>query len=125
MRALQTVHRHVRTIYTVRVVSFIWCFMVLGLHIWERGFGTVFWAAAVFHFLVYPHLAYLRSSWSQAQWPAEVQNLYADALLLGIWVAALEFPLWIAFPLTKQPGDTLQVRVAYGGKPVLAKNPPW
>jgi aminopeptidase N len=36
-----------------------------------------------------------------------------------------EARLWIAFPLTKQPGDTIQVRVAYGGKPVVAKNPPW
>jgi aminopeptidase N len=36
-----------------------------------------------------------------------------------------ESRLWIAFPLTKQPGDTAQVRVAYGGKPVVAKNPPW
>ena len=33
--------------------------------------------------------------------------------------------LWIAFPLTKQPGDTVRVCVAYGGKPVIARNPPW
>ncbi len=33
--------------------------------------------------------------------------------------------LWIAFPLTRQPGDTARVRVAYGGKPPVARNPPW
>jgi len=103
MAAVPTVHRHVRTIYAVRVVSYAWCFLVLGLHIWERGFGALYWAAAVCHFLVYPHLAYLRSAWSKEQWPAEVQNLYADAALCGIWVAVLEFPLWIAFPLTFAP----------------------
>jgi len=103
MATAVTVHRHVRTIYAVRVVSFIWCFLVLGLHIWERGFGAPYWAALVFHFLIYPHLAYRRSAWSKEQWPAEVQNLYADAALCGIWVSALEFPLWIAFPLTFAP----------------------
>ncbi len=55
------VHRQVRTITTVRVVSFIWCFLVVGLHAWERGFGAPIWIFAALHFLVYPHLAWLRA----------------------------------------------------------------
>lgn len=35
------------------------------------------------------------------------------------------FKLWIAFPQTKQPGESVRVRVAYGGKPIIAPNPPW
>ena len=99
----QQVHRHVRTIYAVRVVSFLWCFAVLGLHLWDRGIAGAVWFVLAFHFLIYPHLAFLRSARARAQWPAEVQNLYADGLLLGIWVAVLEFPLWIAFPLVFAP----------------------
>lgn len=36
-----------------------------------------------------------------------------------------ETKLWIAFPVTKQPGDTARVRVAYGGAPRVAPQPPW
>jgi len=103
------VHRHVRTIYALRVVSFLWCFLVVALHAWERGFGAAVYAVAAFHFLAYPHLAYLRSTRARAQWAAEVQNLYADALLLGIWIPVLEFPLWIAYPLVFAPAMNAMV----------------
>ena len=33
--------------------------------------------------------------------------------------------IWIAFPLTKQPGETVKVSVSYGGKPRVAPRPPW
>ena len=36
-----------------------------------------------------------------------------------------EGKLWIAFPLTRQHGDEVRVRVAYGGKPRVALRPPW
>jgi aminopeptidase N len=36
-----------------------------------------------------------------------------------------EGKLWIAFPTTRQPGDDVRVRVAYGGKPRIAPRPPW
>ena len=103
MRIPATVHRHVRTIYRVRVVSFVWCFLVLGLHAWDRGFGAGILIAGGMHFLVYPHIAFLRSAYAKAQWPAEMQNFYADSLMLGIWIAVLEFPLWIAYPLVFAP----------------------
>ena len=36
-----------------------------------------------------------------------------------------ESKLWIAFQMTKQPGEEVRVRVAYGGKPRIAPRPPW
>jgi len=33
--------------------------------------------------------------------------------------------LWVAFSLTRQPGETVRVRVSYGGKPRVAPKPPW
>jgi aminopeptidase N len=33
--------------------------------------------------------------------------------------------IWSEFPLTKQPGETVNVQVAYGGKPRVAPRPPW
>ena len=97
------VPHQVRIIYTVRSVSFAWCLLVVGLHAWERGFGAGLWIAALLHFLVYPHLAYLRSVRARDPRAAEIQNLHADAFPLGIWIAALEFPVWIAFPMMFAP----------------------
>jgi aminopeptidase N len=33
--------------------------------------------------------------------------------------------IWIALPLTKQPGEIVKISVAYGGKPRVAPRPPW
>ena len=103
MNAALPVSRQVRTIYTVRVAAFVWCFLVVALHAWERGFGLALWLCAALHFLVYPHLAYLRSAHARDQRKAEMQNLYVDSLLLGVWIAMLEFPMWIAFAFTFSP----------------------
>jgi PAS domain S-box-containing protein len=97
------VDRHVRTIYTVRVVSFIGCFLVVLLHAWERGFAATVWVAATVHFLAYPHFAYLRSAHARDQRAAELKNLYADSFLLGIWIPVLHFPVWIMYPLVFAP----------------------
>jgi PAS domain S-box-containing protein len=98
-----SVPRQVRTITAVRAVSYGWCFLVVGLHAWERGFGIALWIAAAAHFLVYPHLLWQRVQRARSPRRAEIQHLYADALLLGVWVAALDFPLWIAYPMVFAP----------------------
>lgn len=95
--------RQVRTISAVRLISFGWCFMVFGLHAWERGFGAGVWIAAVAHFLVYPHLIRLRAARARNPARAELQHLFADSLLLGVWIPVLEFPTWIAYPLVFAP----------------------
>lgn len=33
--------------------------------------------------------------------------------------------IWVEYPWTRQPGDTVRVRVDYGGKPREAPRPPW
>jgi PAS domain S-box-containing protein len=100
---LVVIPRQVRIIYAVRVISFAWCFLVVGLHAWERGFGAALWIIAALHFFVYPHLVYQRAARARRQWPTEVQHIYADAFLLGIWIAVLEFPVWIAYPMVFAP----------------------
>jgi len=93
------VHRLVRIIYTVRVLAFAWCFAVIGLHAWDRDYRPALWVFLVLQFFVYPHLLYLRSSRARDQKAAEFQHLYADSFLFGLWVPALDFPVWIAYAL--------------------------
>ncbi|HSR51285.1 MAG TPA: M1 family metallopeptidase [Acidobacteriota bacterium] len=59
--------------------------------------------------------------------PLEVE---AVALLTEGGEEALAFSrppgqLWIDFPLTRQPGDQVRVRIEYGGRPRVAPRPPW
>jgi PAS domain S-box-containing protein len=90
-------HRRVRINYGIRAGSFLYCFIVLALHGWERGLMGTFWVLLVLQFLVYPHLAWWRARSARHPERAEVINLYLDGGLLGAWIAALDFPAWIAY----------------------------
>ena len=83
--------------YAIRAGSFAYSFLVLAIHGWEHGYGPLFWTALVLQFLLYPHLAYLHTLRAENSRRAEGTNLVVDAALLGLWVGALHFPLWIAY----------------------------
>ena len=96
-RAAHSGLRVARTNYTVRVVSFAYSFLVIGLVLLERKMGVLAWGLLALQFLVYPQLAYLHASVAKDPRRAEIRNLYADSLALGAWVAMLGFPTWIAY----------------------------
>lgn len=83
--------------YRIRVGAFAWCFVVVGLVLWDRQAGALAWTLTVLQFLVYPHLMYLRAVKSRDPRAAELQNVLVDPALLGAWIAALGFPLWVAY----------------------------
>src|ERR1043166_904861 len=82
-------HPMVRINYAIRAGSFAYSFVVLAIHGAERGFGALFWVALAFTFLVYPHLAWLNARRARDQKGAEQANIYADAVMLGIWIGVL------------------------------------
>ena len=74
--------RLVRTIYAVRTGAFAYCFLALGLLLWERGAPAPAWGFLAAQFLVYPHLLYLRALKSKRPRQAEFDNLFVDSTLL-------------------------------------------
>jgi PAS domain S-box-containing protein len=92
-------HRFVRIFYQIRAMAFAWLFIAIGLHMWGRGYGALAWVMLALQFLAYPHLLFWRARRASNSLKAEYSNLMLDCLLLGIWVSALEFPTWIAFPI--------------------------
>ncbi len=92
-------HRFVRIFYQIRAASFAWLFFAIGTHMWARGYGGLAWALLALQFLGYPHVLFWRARRAADSLKAEHSNLLLDSLLLGIWVSALEFPIWIAFPI--------------------------
>lgn len=89
--------RLARRHYAVRGGAFAYCFLVLGVHGWERQLGFGFWVALVVSFLVLPHLMLWLALRSREPREAEIRNIFADAVLLGLWTAGLHFPAWVAY----------------------------
>ncbi|HXJ52879.1 MAG TPA: PAS domain S-box protein [Burkholderiales bacterium] len=83
--------RLVRTIYAVRTGGFAYCFLALGLLLWERGASAEAWVLCAAQFLVYPHLLYLRARHSKRPRQAEFHNLFVDSTLFGAWCAYFGF----------------------------------
>lgn len=89
----------VRTNYAVRTGAFAYCFLALGLHLWERGAAPAAWVLFTLQFLVYPHIVYYRAMRSAHATRAELDNLFIDSTLFGVWSAYLGFPTWITYAL--------------------------
>src|SRR5678815_2146683 len=83
--------------YAVRTGAFAYCFVTIGIHMAERGYGWPAWALLALQFLAYPHLMYLRARLSPKPSRAERDNLFIDSGVLGVWAAALGFPIWISY----------------------------
>jgi PAS domain S-box-containing protein len=91
---LKPAHRLARVNYAPRAASFALTFVVICALFAERGFVAWELAFAALCFLVYPHLAYLRTRIARNSKRAELNNLYADSVLMGVWAAQVHFALW-------------------------------
>jgi len=85
------------TNYRVRTAAFLYCFVVVGVVLWERGAGPAAWALMALQFLAYPHVVYWRARLSPRPTRAELDNLFLDAALLAAWCAELGFPTWLTY----------------------------
>ena len=84
--------------YAVRTGAFAWCFVTIGVYLWQRGgYGWPAWSLLAFQFLAYPHVMYWRAMLSPQPNRAERDNLLLDSAFLGVWAAALGFPIWISY----------------------------
>lgn len=87
----------IRMHHRMRSLAFAMIFLATGLHVYAQDFGLVGWGLLGLLFLVYPHLQFWRACRADDPVRVEMQSLLIDSLLLGIYIAALAFPLWLAF----------------------------
>lgn len=90
---LSPAHRLARTNYVPRAAAFALAFVALCALFAERGFAAWELVFAVLSFLVYPHLVYLHARMAPDSEQAELNNLYLDSILMGIWAAQIHFAL--------------------------------
>ena len=87
----------VRMHHRMRAISFALMFVAASLHIAGKGYSLSFWLGLVLALLVYPHVQYYRACRAGNSVQAEMTSLLVDSILLGGFVAALQFPLWLTF----------------------------
>lgn len=92
-----------------RVLAFIAVFLTIASHIWIQHSSWWLFPGLVASFLIWPHLAYLRARRSPDSINAEFDNLIIDAVIFGIWISGLGFPVWIAFILSISTSINLMV----------------
>jgi diguanylate cyclase (GGDEF)-like protein len=81
-----------------------WCtllhFITVSTLFLERGQGGIAWILLALQFLVYPQLIYWLARRARNPKRAEMNNVMLDAVCVGVWAAALGFPLWVTFVFT-------------------------
>ena len=90
---LRPAHRLARINYVPRTAAFALAFAVVCALFAERGYTAWDLVFAVLCFLVYPHLMYLHTRMAPDSKQAELNNLYVDCILMGVWVAQMRFAL--------------------------------
>jgi diguanylate cyclase (GGDEF)-like protein len=104
----------VRMNHRNRSYFFVILFAVLATHMAGKDYGPVAWFFLGLQFLVYPQLVYFRAMRAREPGRAEINNMLLDTLAMGLWAAALGFPLWITFILVI--GATVNLAVFQGYK---------
>ena len=114
MKKIKGPHWTVQTNYALRAVSFALVFAIIGIHLWGKNNSPTVWGLMALQFLVYPHLVFWRARRAPDSQQAEVNNLVLDTFLIGMWVAALQFPLWLTFTLWM--ATSLNITISRGTK---------
>ena len=89
----------VRTNFRLRSASFAFVFIGLAPHLHALGTGVGVWLMLALQFLVYPHILYWRARRAADPQKTELSHMLVDSFLMGVWLAALHFPLWPSFSL--------------------------
>lgn len=90
-------HRLSRANYIPRVLGFAASFFMITLLVIHRDWSSwnIFFLGICF--LVYPHLVYLSSKYSNNGKRIELSAMMFETFMLGFWTAHIHFVLWISY----------------------------
>lgn len=109
------VHWAVRLNHRNRSATFLLFLATLVSHLPSQTVPVWVWGLALLHFVAYPRLAYEVVRRRPAGLSAATNNLRLDALLFGVWIPLLGFPLWISFAFFLAATINLVVYVGAAG----------
>ncbi len=115
---LQRTRRFVQWIYPMRMLGVTLMALPVISVMEELGSPALFWAAALFNVLVWPHLAFLLARRSRDPRRTEFRSLVLDAAFGGFWIAVVHVS---AMPTAAMAAIFAADRVAAGGWRLLAR----
>ena len=89
-----------RTHYRMRMASFAIVFAASYLHLSGKGASAGTWAYLVGLLLVYPQVQYQVALRSRNPIDVAMRSLWLDAVLLGLYCAAVDFSDWLSFSVS-------------------------
>jgi diguanylate cyclase (GGDEF)-like protein/PAS domain S-box-containing protein len=104
----------IRMHHRARVGSFSLAFLASALHIHGKSYSLSAWVFLGLLFLIYPQIQYWRVRRANKPVETEHNNLLIDSVLIGMFVAAVQFSVWLSFSAILA---TLLNRVAIKGWP--------
>ncbi|WP_210545846.1 GGDEF domain-containing protein [Rhodoferax sp. PAMC 29310] len=87
----------VRTNYRMRVAAFLSLFLAGTLHMAPSGQDLTQWAVVGTLLFAYPQVRYLRARYGADAMKSEYLSIQMDSVVVGVFVAAVHFSLWLAF----------------------------
>src|SRR5947207_14807084 len=90
------IHPIVSLDYPIRMGACLFEGLVIGGALSAYHPPPIVWLLLVFHAVVWPHLALLNARLGRNTKNAELTNLLIDALVGGVWIAAVRFNPWPA-----------------------------
>lgn len=112
------VHRIVRYNYPTRIIGFLYLLLLTIVYYWPNFLGTRMAVPFATGCLMWPHLAFLFARYSSESKRAELINMYADAMVVGLWVGFMQFSLW---PTVAAVAGVNISHIAYRGIPLMLK----
>jgi diguanylate cyclase len=101
--------------HKIRFWIFLLLFATVGLHMSATNVAGWAWVALALQFLLYPQLLSWRTQNGNDPDKTEWQHRLLDALLAGVWVAALAFPLWITYVIVAGAAFNLTALASWKG----------
>jgi diguanylate cyclase len=87
----------VRTNYRMRMAAFVSLYLAGSLHMVPSGRDLVLWVVVGLLLFAYPQVQYLRARRAADPMTTEYRNLLMDSVVVGAFVVAVHFSLWLAF----------------------------
>ncbi len=83
--------RFVKRVYIPKVFGFAIGLLPIAVHFYGGTLSVWLWAALLFWCLVWPHVAYILAVNSKDPFQREVNHLFLDAFIVGLWVPLMSF----------------------------------
>ncbi len=87
----------VRTNYRMRMAAFFSLYVAGSLHMAPSGRDLAVWMAVGLVLFAYPHVQYWRARRASDPMKAEQLNILTDPVMVGVFVVAVQFSLWLSF----------------------------